>query len=143
MSNETNAALSRADFERIWNGVWNEKDGSQTIQENYSDDFQMHIAPLPNPLDRTTFAGFAANWHQAFPDGRMTILDVAITGDRVWCYWVSTGTHSDTYLDIPATGKQVEYRGADVFRVENGRLTECWDIPDVLTLLRQLGAMPG
>ncbi len=143
MSNETHAALSRADFERIWDGVWNGADGSQAIQDGYSDDFQMHIAPLPNALDKATFTGFAANWHQAFPDGQMTILDLAITGDRVWCYWVSTGTHSDTYLDIPATGKQVNYQGVDVLRIENGRIAECWDVPDVLSLLKQLGAIAG
>ncbi len=138
MSSEQKAA-----FERIWDGVWHSPDAARVIAENYAADFQMHIAPVPQPLDRDALIGFVATWQKAFPDGRMEILDVAVQDDKVWCTWVSTGTHSDTYLDVPATGKAVRYEGADVFRFAGGKIVECHDLPDALSLLRQLGALPG
>lgn len=131
----------KATFERIWDGVWHSPDAAQVIAENLTDDFQMYIAPRPQPLDKAAFTGMVAEWQQAFPDGRMEILDSAAQGDRAWVYWVSTGTHSDTYLGIPATGKKVEYKGASVLRLENGKVAQYWDVPDALSLLTQLGGI--
>lgn len=133
----------KAAFERIWDGVWHSKDATQVIEDNFTDDFKIHISPVPQDLDKETYKGFVANWQQAFPDGRMNIIETAVQGDRVWCYWVSTGTHSDTYLNVPATGKQVRYEGADVFRMVDGKVAQVWDIPDALSLMQQLGAIPS
>ena len=130
----------KATFEKIWDGVWHSPNSAQVIADSYTDDFLIHIAPVPAPLDKTAFPYFVAGWQKAFPDGRMDILDIAVQGDRVWVYWVSTGTHSDVYLDFPATGAKVEYKGADVFRMEGDKVAECWDIPDALSLVNQLKA---
>src|SRR4028119_1576760 len=121
-------------FRRVWDGVWHSKEAASVIAESYTNDFAMHIAPVPAPLDKATFTGFVANWQKAFPDGRMEILDVTTEGDKVWCYWVSTGTHSDTYLDIPATGRKVEYQGFAIFRFFDGNAAAGWDLPAALRL---------
>jgi len=136
-------AVTEAEFRRIWDGVWHSKDYEAVIGESYADSFAMHISSLPNPIDQPTLVHFVAGWQAAFPDGRMEIHNVAVEGDRVWCYWTSTGTHSGEYLGIPATGKQVAYQGMDLFRFADAQVAEVWDVPDVLTLLKQLGAIPA
>ena len=103
----------------------------------------MHISSLPDPIDKPTLVHFVAGWQKAFPDGRMEIHNVTVEGDKVWCYWTSTGTHSDEYLGVPATLNQVAYQGMDLFHFTDGKVAENWDLPDALTLLRQLGVLPG
>ena len=128
-------------FTRIWDGVWHSGDATPVITQWYTDDHTMHISSLPAPIDKATFIGFVAGWHRAFPDGRMDINDLVADGDTCWCYWTSTGTHSAEYLGVPATGRRVAYQGVDIWRFVDGKVAECWAVPDVLTLLRQLGAI--
>jgi predicted ester cyclase len=128
-----------ARFQEIWDGVWHSPGAASVIAESYTDDFRMHISSLAEPIDRTAFVSFVAGWQRAFPNGRMEIIDRIADGDRVWCYWLSTGTHRAEYLGIPETGRQVAYAGVDIYRFEGTRIAECWAVPDVLTLLRQLG----
>jgi steroid delta-isomerase-like uncharacterized protein len=132
------------DFEDTWDGVWHRiGEAPSVIAARYSPKFQIHISSLPNPMGAQEFAQFVLGWQKAFPDGRMEILDMIHQEDKLWCYWVSTGTHSDVYLGIPATHRQVAYKGVDIYRYDSGKIAECWAVPDVFALLRQLGAIPG
>jgi steroid delta-isomerase-like uncharacterized protein len=139
MSVESNKAA----FLRIWDAVWHQPAATRQIMaQSYTNDFVQHISSLPQPIPRSQFIEFVIGWQKAFPDGRMDIEDLVAAGDRVWCYWTSHGTHSDTYLGIPATGKQVTYQGVDIWRFTNeGKVAEAWAVPDALQLLRQLGAI--
>jgi predicted ester cyclase len=135
--------VEEADFRRVWDGVWHlPGQHDATMRERYSPDFRIHISSLPDPIGREAFIGFVGGWHKAFPDGRMEILDIIHREDKLWCYWISTGTHSAEYLGIPATGKKVAYQGVDIYRFNGDKVAECWAVPDVLTLLRQLGVIP-
>ena len=132
------------DFEDIWDGVWHRRgQAAPTIARHYTRDFVIHISSLPNPLGAQAFTEMVLNWQKAFPDGRMEILDLISRGEKLWCYWISKGTHTDSYLGVPATGKQVAYFGVDIYRFSEDRIAECWAVPDVFSLLRQLGALPG
>lgn len=141
MSTEANKAA----FYQIWDGVWHKPEETpKVITDSYTDDFAMHISSLAEPIDKPTFSQFVAGWQKAFPDGRMEIDNIIADGDQVWCYWTSTGTHSNVYLEVPATGKQVNYKGIDIWRfTPNGKVAETWAVPDVLSLLRQLGVIPS
>ena len=137
------AVSDRTTFDRIWDGVWHSRNARQVITDHYADAFAMHISSLSRPIDRGTFIDFVAGWQRAFPDGRMEIRDVIGDGNCLWCYWLSTGTHQADYLGVPATGRRVAYEGVDIYRFAGDRIAECWAVPDVLTLLRQLGVVPG
>ena len=132
-----------AAFRRVWDGVWHSRRAPEVITEAYADDFLQHISSLATPIDRSNWINFVQGWQKAFPNGRMEITDIIAEGDKLWCYWTSTGTHSGTYLGIPASGKDVRYQGVDIYRFAGDKIAECWAVPDVLTLLRQLGAIPG
>jgi hypothetical protein len=40
-------------------------------------------------------------------------------------------------------GKQVEYAGMDIFRVDAGKIVEYWLCADILQLLQQVGVIPS
>jgi predicted SnoaL-like aldol condensation-catalyzing enzyme len=46
-------------------------------------------------------------------------------------------------MGIPATGRKVEMRSIDIWRVEGGMFVEHWDELNTLQLLQQMGALGG
>src|SRR5437763_2460547 len=64
---------------------------------------------------------YAMAWLRAFPDARFTVNNELVDGDWVTQEFTFSGTHDDTLSspmgDIPATHKQLNGRGVQVFRV--------------------------
>lgn len=86
---------------------------------------------------------FDAMLHQAFPDLEIAVEDQIAEGDRVATRWTARGTHEGEFQGIPPTGRRVEFSGIAIFRIADGKFVEGWNIPDLLSLLRQLGAVPA
>jgi steroid delta-isomerase-like uncharacterized protein len=57
--------------------------------------------------------------------------------------WVMRGTHRGDLPGMPATGKQVEVRGASILEFADGKIRRCSDYWDMATFLKQLGLMPA
>jgi steroid delta-isomerase-like uncharacterized protein len=80
-------------------------------------------------------AGFSA-----FSDLIVTIDDLAVEGDRVGARYTSRGRQQGEFLGIPNTGRSVEFGGAGIHRIENGKIAEVWTVDDWTALTRQLRA---
>jgi steroid delta-isomerase-like uncharacterized protein len=80
--------------------------------------------------------------HRAFPDLQVTVEDVIAEGDKVVARNTVTGTHQGEYMGIPPTGKSITYNEIFMVRLASGRITETWGVVDVLSQMRQLGAIP-
>ena len=132
-----------AHFRKQWDRLWHTEEMESAFDELMTEQFQMHISSLPEPLDCSAWLQFVKNWKTAFPDGRMDIEDLICQGDQIWCYWVSTGTHSEEYLGIPATKNQVRYLGVDIYQIKENKATQCRAVPDVFSLMHQLGVIKG
>ncbi|MGQ4416105.1 ester cyclase [Streptomyces sp. SAS_269] len=78
---------------------------------------------------------------RAFPDLRVEIEDVIAEGDKVVYRNTVTGTHLGEYRGLAPTGRSVRYGEIFVFRLAGGRIAEIWGVVDVLSQLRQLGAV--
>jgi steroid delta-isomerase-like uncharacterized protein len=89
----------------------------------------------------------AKGWKAAFPDingriltsagaGNIAVLEITWTGSNEGPLETPGGT-------IPATGKAVEFDDAQVYTVENGLVTSMRNYGDFLTMLTQLGVLPG
>jgi len=76
------------------------------------------------------------------PDVRVTMEDLVVSGDRVVGRFVYRGTHTGDLMGIPATGKPVEMRSIDIWRVQNGMFVEHWDELNLLQVFQQIGALP-
>jgi steroid delta-isomerase-like uncharacterized protein len=104
-------------------------------------EYRNHNAFVPDgrEANRQFWAGFFA----ALPDLTVTMEDLVISGDRVVGRFVYRGTHAGEFMGIPATGRKVEMRSIDIWRVEDGMFVEHWDELNTLQLLQQMGALGG
>jgi steroid delta-isomerase-like uncharacterized protein len=87
--------------------------------------------------------GFWASFFTALPDVTATVEDVIASGDRVVGRFIYRGTHTGEFMGIPATGRRIEMRSIDIWRVENGMFAEHWDELNALQVLTQMGAVGG
>ncbi len=81
--------------------------------------------------------------HRAFPDLRVTLEDLIAEEDKVVGRNSVTGTHRGEYMGIPPTGRSVTYDEIFIARFRDGRIAETWGVVNVLSQMRQLGAIPG
>jgi steroid delta-isomerase-like uncharacterized protein len=77
------------------------------------------------------------------PDVKVTMEDLIISGDRVVGRFVYRGTHTGDLLGIPASGRPVEMRSIDIWRVAGGLFTEHWDELNLMQVFQQVGALPA
>jgi steroid delta-isomerase-like uncharacterized protein len=76
------------------------------------------------------------------PDLNVTMEDLVISGDRVVGRFVYRATHAGNFMGIPASGKAVEMRSIDIWRVADGMFVEHWDELNLLQVFQQIGALP-
>jgi len=77
-----------------------------------------------------------------FPDYQTVIDDLVAEGDKVTARITMSGTHTGSFMGIPATGKHVEFTGIYIARIANDKIVEHWGEEDGVSLLTQLGVMP-
>jgi len=125
MSVEENKALVRREQEELWNGTGN----LDAAQELF----------VPEQAEAAKQE--AADFRQGFPDVVSTIEDLIAEGDKVMARWRARATHQGEYMGIPPSGKEVEFTGISVYRIEAGKIAESWNVEDELGLMRQIGAV--
>ncbi|MFK0244707.1 ester cyclase [Amycolatopsis azurea] len=113
----------------------------RTIDEVVDPEVVFHA---PVPMDTTGARALKQVWTvllRAFPDLRVEAEDVLADGDRVVSRNTVTGTHRGEFRGLPATGRTVSYSEIFILRFAGGRIVEIWGVVDVMTQLRQLGAL--
>jgi predicted ester cyclase len=75
----------------------------------------------------------------AFPDIQTKIEHIVAENDLVVVFLSFTGTHKGEFRGMPPTNKKVSIRSADLYRIENKKIVEHWDVVDQLNLLQQTG----
>jgi Conserved protein/domain typically associated with flavoprotein oxygenases, DIM6/NTAB family len=81
---------------------------------------------------------------EGFPDLKTSIDSVVLDGERGAIFWSSTGTHTETFLGVPPTGRTVNTRGSNYVTMVEGRISSevvTWDGGELLNSLgvRSLG----
>ena len=133
-----NKALTQRFIEEVFN-----QGNLATLEELVDDGFVEHEEFPGTSADKAGLATFVTTLRDAFPDIRFEILAMAADGDEVWIHHVSRGTHKGEWMGMPATGKSIEVAAIDRVRVRDGRMTEHWGVTDIMTMMQQLGAVPG
>ncbi|GAB1508023.1 ester cyclase [Actinophytocola sp. KF-1] len=84
----------------------------------------VRVNDAPTGLD-----GYAAGLRDlvaAFPDYHWDLRQLVVDGDCLAARLTGTGTHTGTFLDVPATGRAVTVRELAMYRIEDGKIVECW-----------------
>ena len=84
---------------------------------------------------------FEKVYFTAFPDSRTSIEQILVENDRVLVFLNWTGTHKGEVFGKQPTNQEVSMRTAHIFRIDDGMITEQWEIADQLELLRQAGVI--
>ena len=112
---------------------------AEAIKEIFSPDYIYHLmfghdASLEQIID------WIKPQMAAFPDRTYSVEDILAKGDKVVSRYNYKGTHERDMEGLPpATGKKIEITGIEIWRVENGKIVESWDVHDSLSLYKQLG----
>src|SRR6202521_2169081 len=75
----------------------------------------------------------------AFPDFKITIDEVVVSGDKVWARQKGGGTNLGSFAGHPPTGRKAFIDVVDICRIENGKIVEHWGVPDQLGMMMALG----
>jgi predicted ester cyclase len=108
--------------------------------EIFAPDFVAHMPGQP-PMDRATFERYVAGVSAGIPGYTYEINDQIAQGDLVVNRLTWRGVHSADLAGVAPTGRSVELRGINMFRVKDGRVIEQWAQLDMLGLLQQIGAV--
>ncbi|MDX1915609.1 MAG: ester cyclase [Methylophilus sp.] len=118
--------------------VFGKKDLSN-LQKHMQEGYIQHNPLVPQGA--AGFKAFFADWFKAVPDWNYTLTKIVSEGDTVWAYGTYSGTQKGDWLGIPATNKAYSINAVDIFRIENGKLAEHWDVLDTYGLFKQLGVI--
>lgn len=138
MSLEENKALIRSFYEEVWN-----RRRYAAAADFFANDSIRHELSGPVRGGADGIARNAEAWCVAFPDTHYTVEAVIAEGDMVVARWSMTATHTGEWRGVPATGKPIRFRGANLYRLEGGKVAEIWNFRDDLGLFEQLGAVPA
>ncbi len=142
MSDQNNAAIARAVYD-AFNDHEPERAGALAAED-------MEITDVPSGRTMLGPEGFVDSmrvWIRACPDANVEIVEmIAGEGDAVTVEFVGRGTHEGPMFspggDIPPTGRSLEMRYCEVFRMRDGKIASARLYYDAATLLGQMGLMP-
>ena len=110
--------------------------------ELMADDFIEHEETPGLAPTKEGVLEFFRMYRVAFPDMRMDIEEVLVSGDKAVVRARVTGTHQGEFIGMPATGKSVDVKLIDIMRFgDDGLAHEHWGVIDALAMMQQLGAV--
>ncbi|MDQ2068615.1 ester cyclase [Natronospira bacteriovora] len=93
-------------------------------------------------LSREQMSDIVLQWREAFPGLHMAVEDILVDGDRAAVRITFTGTHEGEWAGAEPLGQDIHTALMVIFRFEEGRMVELWEISDQLNFQRQLGLLP-
>ena len=79
------------------------------------------------------------SFYSAFPDFKHHIKNIFASGDFVVCHAKYTGTHKGDFMNIPATGIKISFKGIHIFKIKEGSIIELHEVADNLSFMTQIG----
>jgi predicted ester cyclase len=137
MSPEENVATVRRLVEAI-----NTNDLARVAPDLYQPGSVRHdlSGARPGVRGASGVVNFIAEAHIAMPDVQFQIDDVFGAGDRVALRFTMRGTHRGELLGRPPTGEEVTMCCMNIYRLEDGKIAESWQLFDYFGLMHQLDA---
>jgi steroid delta-isomerase-like uncharacterized protein len=132
-ASEENKAAVRGCFEQASRGNFD------ALHSLVTPDYVVHPEEARGP---DGLAEVVQGYRNAFPDLSVTIEQQFTEGDYVATRTTIRGRHDGELMGTPPSGRQVEFTGLTISRCRDGKIEEEWELVDVTTLLRQIGALP-
>jgi steroid delta-isomerase-like uncharacterized protein len=131
---KTPDALAREWFDT----VWNKQDESAIDRLLHPQAVAHGLGPQPIK-GPDQFKTFSRAFKTAFGNMRIDVERTVTQGDTVVALCHVTGKHVGDSLGGPASGRDVDFRGTTIFRLQGDQIVEGWNTFDFLTMYQQLG----
>jgi hypothetical protein len=120
----------------------------------------MWSEPNPSIADEIVDANYAPEWihidkrgpeqikheikyfRSVFPDLKYEIVETAALADRIWIRYKAKGTQLGSAWGFAPTGKTVEFDGATILYIQNGKVVNRWGAFSFYDILTDLGLVP-
>ena len=114
--------------------AWNSRDFGR-FQALMAQDAVLRIGGAVVPCNPAGTRAIAEEWTTAFPDWRFDLRALIAEGDR-------SGTHRQPILGVAPTNRYCSVDEIVIFRVNEGKITQAWEVYDEAGMWRQLGVLP-
>jgi steroid delta-isomerase-like uncharacterized protein len=135
---ERNKALVRRVVDEAWN-----RGNLEVVDEIFAPDYTEHILRPGQEPGIEGYKGRVLTTRAAFPDLVCDIRGPIAEYDRIALHYTLRGRHDGELGEIPASGQRMSSDGMVFARFQDGRIVDRWQVHDDLTLLQQIGALPG
>ena len=81
------------------------------------------------------------NFRAAIPDLRAEIEELLVVNDRAVVRYNFMGHFTGSFKDLKGDGREISFRAVDIYRVQNGQISDNWHLEDNLSLMQQLGVV--
>jgi steroid delta-isomerase-like uncharacterized protein len=121
--------------------LWTQGDLSR-IPEVYADTVVTHYGDQVTERTHEDARNLVMTWRAAFPDFKMAIQDLVVSGDTAVARYTVTGTHLGELWGNGPTGRQFRVEQIYIIRIQNGRIADTWGVWDQYAFMQQLGFIP-
>ena len=111
--------------------------------ELISPDAIFYVPGRPDPLRGPAgYLEIVNMMRSGFPDIQWTLDDMVAENDKIAARFTMRGTHRGTFFGVPPTENLIAVKAMNFYRFSNGQIIEEFGQPDLLGLLKQIGAVP-
>ncbi len=130
MKNLTNKEVIEGFFE-----IYNSKD-YQTLYQYFAPNYNDHGIPEVKCIEDAI--EILKSTHTAFPDIKVIIDDLIEEDNKVVFRGHFSATHLGEFAGIPPSGAKVEFEALEIFKLENGKVTESWGYWPMTLITKQI-----
>ena len=125
---------------RRYAAFWNTGEG-RYAETALARDFFDRTLPPGRPQGLKGVLEASKNFRAAIPDLRAEIEELLVVEDRAVVRYVMMGHFSGRFKDLKGDGREISFRAVDIYRVQNGEISDNWHLEDNLSLIQELGAV--
>lgn len=118
--------------------------GDVSLGENIiSPDVVFYAPTSPEPM--CGFKGYTDildMMRGAMPDVKWEVEEIIAEGDKVMIRFTMSGTQTQPFMGMPATGKPIRVTAMNIYELKNGLIIREHGLPDLFSMLIQLGVLP-
>jgi len=128
--------LAARRYAAFWN-TGEERYAEAALAQNFVD----RTPPSDRPQGLKGVLEASKNFRAAIPDLRAEIEELLVVNDRAVVRYTFTGHFSGSFKDLKGDGREISFRAVDIYRVQNGQISDNWHLEDNLSLMQQLGVV--
>lgn len=117
----------------------NSKDEKSLYFDLHDESLITHGIPSKFPSNKGGMKSYYTELWRAFPEAKFNFDHIIVEGNEAACMFYMTGIQKGEFLSIPPSDKQVRIEGMIFFRFKDSKITERWEVIDILSAAKQLG----